>query len=338
MPLIVNGVEIENLIVINTATGEQVDIETLQDNLGNILFQKQTAPPLFNYTGIDANGNFEGTSAYDGTAVAYAIGKPIITISTAEDGTQNETMTYPNCNGYNSEYYGGYNFQNGFEGASGETQIVDTTLELPAEYNGKPVIRILQNAFKTEDGVDQNNKYYQANYVRYIILGDNIQEIDMTAFYYCNAYSVQFNNSLITIKKNAFYGMKSINTELILPSSLKYVGEYAFGPTNTSEDNRIVQVNSNITSPPNDFHIGGMFDNIRRINYSANVTSVTGKILYNAAYTTTIFFYQEEDTNVDINVESLKSAADISIYTNNKSVKNYDWASKNYTVTFYPIN
>jgi hypothetical protein len=40
MPLIVNGVEIENLIVINSNTGEQVEIDKFQDSLGNIIFEK----------------------------------------------------------------------------------------------------------------------------------------------------------------------------------------------------------------------------------------------------------------------------------------------------------
>ncbi|MGN0961514.1 MAG: leucine-rich repeat protein [Christensenellales bacterium] len=314
------------------------DVEILQLNGTTIWEKLNNIAPYLNYTGLDSNGKMEGQLEFDGNIVAYAIGSPTITISTAEDGTQNESITYPNCNGYNSEYYGGYNFQNGFYSYLEETQIVDTTLELPAKYNGKPVIKILKNAFATEDGNSNDNKFYQACYVRYIILGDNIQEIDTYAFYYCRAYNVQFNNSLITINHQAFYPMQRINTELILPSSLKYVGLTAFKPSNTDEDNRIIQVNSNITSLPSNFGGDGMFDNIRRINYSANVTSVTGKILYNATNTEEIYFYQEEDTNVDINVDSLKSAADISIYTNNKSVKNYDWSSKNYTVTFYPIN
>lgn len=75
MSLIVNGTEIENVIVIRRATGESVEIEKLQDQNGNIIFEKVSAVFRPNtglvYMAYDSNGNAKYNVA-SGTSVSMA--------------------------------------------------------------------------------------------------------------------------------------------------------------------------------------------------------------------------------------------------------------------------
>ena len=76
-------------------------------NVKNKLLDTQMLP--INLTAMDSNGNLEGTLAYNGTPVAYAVGKPTITYTTTLDENNQETttenITYSICNGFNAEYY-----------------------------------------------------------------------------------------------------------------------------------------------------------------------------------------------------------------------------------------
>lgn len=67
MSLIVDNVEIENIVVIKLSTGESVELDTLQDNFGNIIFQKATQidefiPESDGSQGLVFELNTDGTS------------------------------------------------------------------------------------------------------------------------------------------------------------------------------------------------------------------------------------------------------------------------------------
>lgn len=50
-----------------------------------------------------------------------------------------------------------------------------------------------------------------------------------------------------------------------------------------------------------------------------------------------VFKHTNSDTII-LDILAPKNATEITIYTDNDIVKNYDWASKNYTVTFKPLS
>lgn len=67
MSLIVDNVEIENIVVIKLSTGESVELDTLQDNFGNIIFKKATKidefiPESDGSQGLVFELNTDGTS------------------------------------------------------------------------------------------------------------------------------------------------------------------------------------------------------------------------------------------------------------------------------------
>ena len=327
MPLIINGVEIENLIVINTATGEQVDIETLQDQMGNILFQKQTAPAWFNYTGIDINGNYEGTSAYDGTAVAYGIGKPNITVAT--DGT--ETIGWSKANGLNDDYFVGiygsqYVKEWGKRPNNDEIptpiQVVEDVLVIPDTYKGKPITTLFENSFYAHDystgaGAGQTSLYYQPSFYRSIVFGANIT----------------------ALQDNCFSLMENVTT-INLPETIKNVDSGAFGTagisfTGSTLDQPIIVVNSNLEST-------GISNYIHITKFSSNVTIVNAPMNNTSALNDTIVFVFYHSANAEVTIQYAskpKTAQAVTIYTDNTSVLNYDWSTNaNITATFKSLS
>lgn len=328
MPLIVNGVEIENLIVINTATGEQVEIETLQDQLGNILFQKQTAPEWFNYTGIDANGNYEGTSAYDGVAVAYGIGKPTITVAT--DGT--ETIGWSNGNAINDDYYTaiyGSDYKRTWDGESSPpTKVVEDDAVIPDTYKGKPITHLLQRSFMafSYDSNSSGYRWSQAAYYKTITLGNNIT----------------------TIEKGALQNLQI--RKIILPKSVTNISARAIYTENWHElvdymaVGGIISISSNIQTTETE----GLYNYVNYIIFENTVTEVTNPVTANHRQTGNagpaggrkLVFKHSQSAPITITYTSKpKTAFDLTIYTDNDAVKAYDWsANANATVTFYPLS
>lgn len=328
MPLIVNGVEIENLIVINTATGEQVEIETLQDQLGNILFQKQTAPEWFNYTGIDANGNYEGTSAYDGVAVAYGIGKPTITVAT--DGT--ETIDWSNGNAINDDYYTaiyGSDYKRTWTGKSSPpTKVVEDDAVIPDTYKGKPITHLLKRSFRafSDESNSSGTRWSQAAYYKTITLGNNITTIEKEALQNLQIRKIILPKSVTNISARAIY---TENWD-------KLVDYMAVGG--------IISISSNIQTTETE----GLYDYVNYTIFENTVTKVANPVTANRLEIGNVgptggrrlVFKHSQSAPITITYTSpSKTAFDLTIYTDNDAVKAYDWsANANATVTFYPLS
>ena len=327
-----------------------LDVENLKLN-GTTIWEKGKASDVFNYTGLDANGNMEGQLAFDGTIVAYAIGKPTITITTAEDGTQSESITYAMCNGYNNEYYN-YNFNKAFAQTSispatyvsENDRIISEDLVIPSNYNGKPVTKIIDCAFSRKDGEGNSSEYYQNCFIKTITLGNNITDIGSNAFNGIGFYPTDANTMVYVFESE---NIKNSNVKSIGDYAFCYVrnGGYSFDlPTNLNALGckpffaaSKVRVNSNIMSDiSTGFNTNYLFTNSGDIIFSSNVTYVTlGK--FNSDQNALVF-EQDVNTEVTLNVTSMKSATAITIYTDNNSVKNFDWATNNYTVTFKSLS
>ena len=92
------------------------------------------------------------------------------------------------------------------------------TLKLPVEYNGKAVTMVAENGFKGSD-------------IESVQIPKNIKVIGKTAFYGCEKLSsIYFYKGVSEIQAGAFYGCSSLE-ELILPQSLKVIGDSAFTST-----------------------------------------------------------------------------------------------------------
>lgn len=323
MSLIVNGTEITDLFVIDRQ-GNRVEIETLKDQLGNILFQKSSAPAWFNYTGIDANGNYEGTTAYDGNPVAYGIGKP--TYETATDGTVTAvTSAWEYANGLNDEYftekYGDAYVKKWGRRPSSTIpvpiQVVEDILVIPDEYEGKPITTILKYSFTARhyssgSSAGVTDIYYQPYFYKAIVFGKNIT----------------------TIGERAILEWTQLD-KIELPSTITSVSSDAFGLPNSSINTTVIIVNSNLTSK-------GVANGSKRTVFNPSVTEVLEPVNYTTLtlQDTALIFKHSADAPITITYASKpKTAQSIKIYTDNNIVKAYDWTNNaNLTVTFYPLS
>lgn len=212
MSLIVNGTEIENVIVIQRATGESTEIEKLQDQNGNVIWEKQTAP-LFQimpigatsyanaYTyvssGTYSSGNYyrynKDTYSYDpvtlaeGDSVAGLYKDPITTVGNivgyaVGDGTNS-------CNIFSQ-----------------------TSFNIPKSFNGLPIMKISNNAFLNET-------------IGNISWGENMRLIERKAFDGSNIYNNASNweNNCLKVN-NAYVVVKADATTITIPEYIEILG------------------------------------------------------------------------------------------------------------------
>lgn len=319
MSLIVNGTEITDLIVIDRQ-GNRVEIEKLQDQLGNILFQKSSAPAWFNYTGIDANGNIEGTTAYDGVAVAYGIGKP--TLTTAEDGTVT-VSDWASANGLNDEYFTekyGDAYVKRFNGnkPNVSSQVVEDILVIPDTYKGKPITTLFEESFNCYSYASTGSaqKWWQPYFYKGIVFGANLTTL------YSN-----FEGTDIS--------------KIVLPNTIQYLScSFATGGTSSGVSNNIVEINSNVQLPSGE--AAGITQFRFTTIYGETVTEVNDLLKSTAGSVKWIWvFKQPADLNVTITFSSKPKTAisSMTIYTDNNSIKNYDWSTNaNCTPTFKALS
>lgn len=328
MSLIFNGTEIKSVVF------NGVEVDTVNFN-GVKVWEKEVAPAFLNYTGLDANGNMEGQLAFDGTIVAYGIGKPRIQITestNSETGevTQTESIFWDYSNGLNSEYLGvdvtaGSKDSNYYKnlGLGIENVII------PNSYNGKPITKILNCAFYSVLSNESSITYYGASAIRLCTLGENILELCESAFESFNFdydSELNFNSKIQTLKTHSLY--RVFSGVFDLPVSIKFLGSGVF-------NDRLDKLNiyGNVTNI-NDKK--GIYDGIPVVEFKTSVTEVVGSIC-NAAPCDMVFRHTNSN-QLTLNIEAMKSAYETTIYTDNDYVKSYDWASKNYTVTFKSLS
>ena len=229
---------------------------------------------------------------------------------------------------------------------SANERIISENLVIPDKYNGKPITTILESAFSNYSwyATDTTNyKTYQSCFLKTVTLGQNIVDIQKIAFKEIGCYRTDAN-TLVSVFETinvyeshiqaigdgvfGYIGGGNYNY-LNLPTSLTELNAYAFEGINK------VRVNSNLTMPTDTSSLACIWTNTTDVIFSSNVTIALIHTLQNNQV---LVFEQDVNTEVTLNVTSAKSAAAITIYTDNNSVKNFDWATNNYTVTFKSLS
>ena len=245
---------------------------------------------------------------------------------------------YDKTNGINQELYPDIDLSKSYHSSEipdlGITEIV-----IPDTYNGKPVTKILDSAFYSYEPSDAQNLFYVCYNLQSLKLGNNIKILDyrslggVTKGKASNANGLILNNNLEDIGLESL--LNCLGTSIELPSSVKTMAGYAVGQSGGGENVKLT-VKSNITYKTSK-NSNGLYDYVGTVIFEQSVTEVTGNILYSPKgqnkITNMVFKHSVSDT-ITINVGSPKSATKITIYTDNTIVKNYDWAAKNFTVTF----
>lgn len=350
-----------------------------------------------NYTGLDVNGNVEGSYKFDGTIASYGVGKvnsvvyykevtptptteegyygkyvlyeflggryyirnsddsltTLVTITVGETKCYeltedkalaiDENFSYTICNGYNREYYNGYDFSTLMDRPN-ELYIVPDILAIPDTYRGLPVTKILDYAFYGgEYDADSQRWVTQSYNIRNIVWGKNLQSIGRNAFSFLKQYGSSETNPLDTfvlpagvtsIGMDAFSDLSSYMTKIDVPEN--GMGDIA----NTSAFDSEVKfdlVNYGCSDVTNIL-------NCSTVSFEKSVKTLT---IYSplpgtqSAHIPTIMkFDHTDEDSITINIENgaIKSAKGTNIYTDSTYIKNYDWASKNITPRFYSLS
>lgn len=338
MSLIVNGTEIENIIVINSATGERIELEKFQDQNGNVLWEKVSAIIQPNtalvYMAYDSNGNqkylrvtgtsVSGTTYYYETKYADTFNVANIPVGTTLSGSDmadggpfykanpdyNGTPAYYAIGGSSGTVDGsGVNMWDPVaypRGTEHYTEFIRTAssrdgfLLLPSEFNGKPIKKIAYGAFCVPD-------FYNATY-----LAEN-PNLTKTSGSSTSTY-------IYTIIPDCVEEILNQNTKGLyfvnIPKNLRVIGPYNSGWVK-----------------------GGFF----KLEVPRTVTR-----LYRESFGTSpselYFLHSPTDTIVFPTAGQNKgafygkSARTMTIYTDNETVKNYDYAADNVTATIYHLD
>lgn len=349
MTLIVNGTEIENVIVIKKATGETIDIELLQDNNGVVIFQKRTINTHdiilhINITQsvIDAalnsfNLGFTKQDTIENT-IDWGDGSEIISTTTSGENTHSHTYTSPI-----------------------ETDII---------ISGEGII----SYFGTANGAlyisaTGSDTYLVSDVLQYYSLGSICNGIyDVldcalggTITYYLPAY-----------KKNAitepfgFSSGQNISKCYYNPNMQNFKGTLPItDPIYQNETNAQDYLTAFSIGDKRIASMGTSFDKTQLSNYNINGLisgGVNGGSSVENVYPATLkYFYTgclsvlggpvvlRFNTPADVQVEMpqagngtgvtyYKTAREFTIYTDNPTIKNYDWATDNVTPTFYHLD
>ena len=119
------------------------------------------------------------------------------------------------------------------------------TATIPSTYNGKPVVKILEDGFKNlicienitiPDSIETigSNAFYECANLQSIVLPNSITKINESAFRGCTSLnSVTLPNALANINSYTFYECTSLS-EITIPESVSFIGKYAFYGANLS--------------------------------------------------------------------------------------------------------
>ncbi|MCL2796942.1 MAG: leucine-rich repeat protein [Firmicutes bacterium] len=119
-----------------------------------------------------------------------------------------------------------------------------TQIVVPAEYEGKPVTKVANNAFMNSFSMPSlslvsitlpkgithigNYAFYGRDKLRDILLPDTLTDIGNNAFYGCNSLNgVLLPDALTGIGSRAFYNCRAL-TEIVFPPLVTSLGDYAF--------------------------------------------------------------------------------------------------------------
>ena len=204
----------------------------------------------------------------------------------------------------------------------------DTEVEIPAEYNGMPVVEI--GKFSFDDGESLIS----------VTIPDSVTSIGNNAFYLCvSLESIVLPDSITHIGDNAFYQCVSLGS-IVLPDSIRYIGDSAFyqcGLTEITIPNSVTSIKANtfsycsalatVTIPNSVTSIGkyAFFncESLREISIPDSVTSI-GEAAFGA------------DTRLDYNPckITVKAPHEADYYGYNFNAGNLWYAEPNKNVTW----
>ena len=342
--------------------------------LRRILIAKAMNQPIiidtfddFNFTAYDSNGAFEGMSVYNGTPVAYALGKPVI---------NGNSVSFSINNGFSIENTTW--FQSGTLYQSENP--IPAHLVIPKTYQGLPVKKILPYAIYGASSKASNSTFYLPYIIESIDFGQ-VSELCVRAVVNCAKMNMDSNSYTVpdSIKGFAPYAMfgtpayssiwyefdtssntviersKPILNKFIFGTNLDSVGALEDSATNSIPYGvyKLPQIHvGNVRPLSSDTHNGtswtgtysptpGVFGSTNYAIIRKTCTQISGDLFYrngNTFYPNKLVFEHTDSDQITLNLSSNKTSTALTIYTDSTYIKNYDWSGHNFNVTFKTLS
>lgn len=264
------------------------------------------------------------------------------------------TKSTPNLSAFNKAYWGN-DIDKAYTSKS-EVPIIPEleTLVLPDTYLGKPVINVQLQQFMgrvSRVSTSAAITWYAPCRITNLVLGKNMESLAGNCFAgTCSTAdggigTFTFNTKLKGIYAGALWGVfssENVQGSVVLPSSVTYLVGTAFGQVGEiSADHRYLY-RLTISSPTiecTDVGSSCIADYCNYVVFENTVVNVSGALRGSSSGTNgAIVFKHSQNQSITLSINKNKSAIACTIYTDCDAVKNYDWASKNYTVTFKSLS
>lgn len=265
-------------------------------------------------------------------------------------GAEYETHGWVKSGAFNSDYYN-YDFSTSISISDANkgtiTPILPDDIIVPSKYKQKNVTRILPYAissglnYSSSGGSNMWECVSQAYFIKGITLPNTIKHIGSNGIHLLGFlnYEVLLPEGLESI---AGYGLANCNTidkKIVLPTTIttyngnSIVYDNIHGGLGSGHTDTIVIKSANVELATSSTY----FDYAKTLVFENSVESITGCLGYSKTPNNFVFRHTNTDT-ITLNLSGPKSATEVNLYTDNDYIKSYDWASKNYTVTIYPLS
>ena len=254
-------------------------------------------------------------------------------------------------NGFNNKFFSNITAQQMYGEIMGYSNIPTLSpaigvVTIPDTYKGLPVTQVLRYAYYS-DMVSSSSESYTImgkveNTPTYFILGANIVELQQSAFYgSTTTKTIVFNNNLQILRFSCLSKIFTTTPRptVTLPASVNSIAEGIFGTSSNDKVGKVI-LNGPFTSASGttlvSYPIGSSVYSGGFVVFNQGVTSISGGLCGESG--AKLVFMHSANASITLNITKPKSAYSIDIYTDNTAVRNYDWATQNYTVTFHPLS
>ena len=344
MSLIVDNVEIENIVVIKLSTGESVEIDTLQDNNGVVIFKKQSDEIILHINmtqGIIDSGY--GT----------------VQLSFTKQDTTSNIVDWGDVDTVETSTSGAVSFSHSY------TSPIETDIKISGqgiiEFLGSSQGALTCQGSGTAVGISDMLEYYKLGSICKGIW--NLPYAESTGI---NIYTKPAYNRNYRVEPYCFNGGSNISKCYYNLNMENFRGTFPITDpiyqSETDADNYLYAFSfrdKRIAS------IGKTFDKTQLNNYNINGLSFGGVVVgadtENVYPATLKYFYSgclqttgspvvlRLNTPADVQVEMpqagdgtgvayFKNAREYTIYTDNPVIKNYNWTADNVTATIYHLD
>lgn len=355
-----------------------VDLETIYARKGEtgnlvLVWENTKSPDWFNYTGLDANGNLETSAEFDGTVVGYMLGDGSENACNGLDlnvfDLNASSIIVPSThNGLPVTKVGQF--------ALVPISAVDNAISIGGTHFAHSVIMPNLTEIKLGANLKEFDTNRSSIYVDYSLnCKVNIPstvEIFQYPSYYTNAFAVKSSTIYDNRKfaEGSYYGADNKGNisckKIIFSKNVETVGvfndykstgsyfdsgfeeiefETRTKPISLSETSFAYQTDLTLVNLPNTLDIlpASCFNGctaLPSITIPASVTMIAANCFYNTtALTSMRFEHSSTDAiTLETGMLSAKTAREMTIYTDNETIKNYDYATDNITATILHLD